>query len=149
MKKKKEKDKEITNDIKAQAIAMYRETGNASKVARLFGTSRQRIVYWANSMPETQQRDTGLQIIERNVHRKIENARQEFIESHFADLSEAFRLAITKTKESLKNRELTPLQAVSVAEKIANIIDTMSTTEATTNVQVQNLLQYCINEANK
>lgn len=86
--------------------------------------------------------------VSREVRQAIADAHHEFLNEHYSELSDTFKLAIGKAKKELQAGKLSAMQSITIAEKIANIIDTMSTAEVAGNTQVNNLLQFCINEVN-
>lgn len=135
-----------------RAIAMVQQLGSTSKASRALGISRTTLQYWQKTLGEEIRRDCGLQVAEsrvsREVRKAIADAHHEFLNEHYSELSDTFKLAIGKAKKELQAGTLSAMQSITIAEKIANIIDTMSTAEVAGNTQVNNLLQFCINEVN-
>lgn len=142
-----------TREEQLRAVAMIEQLGSASKASRALGIGRTKLIYWQKTLGEEIKKDTQLQVAQATVSREIKeaitDARHRFLSEHYSELNKVFRLAIQKTIEGLNDGELNATQTMYIAEKISNIINSMSTAEATNNTQINNLLQFCINEVEK
>ena len=151
--KTKSKDlRDIPIEEQIRAVELMREVG-ASKAAKILGVPRSTLRYWGEKTEAVVEKSTKIQAmqveIQRNVRQEIIDARRDFLSSHFVQLNNLFRLSLDNIEKSLKNGTITTGQAILIADKIANIINTMSNAPAVPATQVNNLLQFCINEANK
>lgn len=140
--------KEYTPDERLKAVLLARQVGTA-QAARILGISRTTLTYWVKITPEEEARNTPLREIEMQVQRDIINNTDKFLEEHYNALNKLFRLTLEKASDDIKKNNIKAWQAIAIAEKIANIIKTMSVTEVTHNTQVNNLLQFCISEVEK
>ena len=148
----KREKKVFTREDQIRAVAMIEQLGSATKASRATGIGRTTLLYWQKILYGEIKKDTELQQAESHVSREVRhalaNAHREFLNEHYSELSDTFKLAIGKAKKELQAGTLSAMQSITIAEKIANIIDTMSTAEVAGNTQVNNLLQFCINEVN-
>ena len=141
------KHKQYTPEDKLRAVMMYRECGSLAQVARVTGFPRTTIKQWNEAFDEIP-KETSIEVIEAEVVQHVADAKREFLNQHYKPLSEAFGTAVKNLLDDMKLNPPTALAAVTIAEKVANIIKLFSTAETTGAANTENLLDMCIKKIN-
>lgn len=151
------KAKKIDDKTKKKAIAEYRETGNASAIARKYGVARSTFLAWLPVVSHKIETDSHVttqavvKAIEKTSDaavRSIEQAtatRQEFLQQHYAGVSTLFAALINKMTNELNDATKHPSlrdQAAALTA-LTNFVKEFTTEEqGTTTI---NLLQQTVN----
>ena len=110
------KAKKIDDKTKKKAIAEYRETGNASAIARKYGVARSTFLAWlpvvshkidTDSHVTTQAVVKAIEKTSDAAVRSIEQAtatRQEFFAQHYAGLSDALSHTLKAITDRVKDK---------------------------------------------
>lgn len=153
------KAKKIDDKTKKKAIAEYRETGNASAIARKYGVARSTFLAWLPVVSHKIETDSHVttqavvKAIEKTSDaavRSIEQAtatRQEFLQQHYAGVSTLFSALITKMTAELKDDTKHPSlrdQAAALTA-LVNFVKEFTPTEEQGTTTI-NLLQQTVNK---
>lgn len=143
------RNKKYTRDEKLRAVMVMRECGSTTKAEKITGISRSMLSRWDRALREEMKEVEPLPVTEAEVIQRVNDARRDFLEKHYADITTAFKAAIQKTITGLQEQKVTPMAAITIAEKLANIVKMFAIAESSGAANTENLLTMCLNKIEK
>jgi transposase-like protein len=143
------RNKKYTRDEKLRAVMVMRECKSTTKAEKITGISRSMLSRWDRALREEMKEVEPLPVTEAEVIQRVNDALRDFLEKHYADITTAFKAAIHKTITGLKEQKVTPMAAITIAEKLANIVKMFAIAESSGAANTENLLTMCLNKIEK
>lgn len=158
LKCKVKKSNKIDTRTKNRALAEYQKTGNLSAVTKKYNISRPTFYSWLKelsefrpSTPETTNAVvSAIQATSKAAVRSIEQAaatRQEFLQQHYAQVSELFSALVCKMTATINDKNSHPSlrdQAAALTA-LTNFVKEFTPAEEQGNISI-NLLQQTVNK---